>query len=70
MRALQNALRADVDPAAGGYSAIDLAMNTYTNPKLLDVHAVLDQLPALRLTDLHPSSSVRQAPTARRERLQ
>jgi integrase len=33
--------------AAMRHSTIDLTMNTYTDPKLLDVHAALDALPAL-----------------------
>ncbi|MCE9608241.1 MAG: tyrosine-type recombinase/integrase [Planctomycetia bacterium] len=36
--------------AAMRHSSIDLTMNTYTDPKLLDVHAALDALPALPLT--------------------
>ena len=37
--------------AAMRHSSIDLTMNTYTDPKLLDVHGALDSLPALRLND-------------------
>ena len=35
--------------AAMRHSTIDLTMNTYTDPKLLDVHGALDTLPALPL---------------------
>lgn len=35
--------------AAMRHSSIDLTMNTYTDPKLLDVHGALDGLPALSL---------------------
>ena len=31
------------------HSSIDLTMNVYTDPKLLDVHAALDSLPILAL---------------------
>ncbi len=40
--------------AAMRHSTIDLTMNTYTDPKLLDVHGALDSLPSL---DLNPSPS-------------
>ena len=33
------------------HSTIDLTMNTYTDPKLLDVYGALDSLPSLPLTD-------------------
>ena len=36
--------------AAMRHSSIDLTMNVYTDPKLLDVHGALDVLPALPLT--------------------
>ena len=35
--------------AAMRHSTIDLTMNTYTDPKLLDVHGALDSLPSLSL---------------------
>ena len=35
--------------AAMRHSTIDLTMNVYTDPKLLDVHGALDSLPALPL---------------------
>lgn len=35
--------------AAMRHSSIDLTMNTYTDPKLLDIHGALDGLPALSL---------------------
>ena len=39
--------------AAMRHSSIDLTMNTYTDPKLLDVHGAVDSLPSLQLpTDL------------------
>ncbi len=38
--------------AAMRHSTIDLTMNVYTDPKLLDVHGALDALPSL---DLNPS---------------
>ena len=45
--------RAGVAPrtaqAAMRHSSIDLTMNTYTDPKLLDVHGALDALPAFPL---------------------
>ncbi len=37
--------------AAMRHSTIDLTMNVYTDPKLLDVHGALDALPALDLDD-------------------
>jgi integrase len=37
--------------AAMRHSKIDLTMNTYTDPKLLDVAGAIDALPALPLTD-------------------
>ena len=40
--------------AAMRHSTIDLTMNTYTDPKLLDVYGALDSLPSL---DLNPSPS-------------
>ena len=40
--------------AAMRHSTIDLTMNTYTDPKLLDVYGALDTLPSL---DLNPSHS-------------
>jgi len=36
--------------AAMHHSTIDLTMNTYTDPKLLDVHGALDALPSLPLS--------------------
>ncbi len=39
--------------AAMRHSTIDLTMNTYTDPKLLDVHGALDSLPALILDAPH-----------------
>ena len=36
--------------AAMRHSSIDLTMNTYTDPKLLDIHGALDSLPALPLS--------------------
>ena len=35
--------------AAMRHSSIDLTMNVYTDPKLLDVHAALDSLPELTI---------------------
>ena len=40
------------------HSAIDLTMNVYTDPKLLDVYGALDSLPSL---NLNPSPSTEQA---------
>ena len=40
--------------AAMRHSTIDLTMNTYTDPKLLDVHGALDALPALPLGGTSP----------------
>jgi len=37
--------------AAMRHSSIDLTMNVYTDPRLLDVHGALDALPALPLDD-------------------
>ena len=37
------------------HSSIDLTMNTYTDPKLLDVYGALDTLPSLNL-DASPST--------------
>ena len=37
--------------AALRHSSIDLTMNVYTDPKLLDVYGALDALPALPLND-------------------
>jgi len=37
--------------AAMRHSDISLTMNTYTDPKLLDVHAALNSLPSLSLTN-------------------
>ena len=42
--------------AAMRHSSIDLTMNVYTDPKLLDVHGALDALPALSL-DASPDSA-------------
>jgi integrase len=39
-----------VAQAAMRHSSIDLTMNVYTDPRLLDVHAALDSLPELSLT--------------------
>jgi integrase len=39
--------------AAMRHSSIDLTMNTYTDPKLLDVSGALDSLPALPLSSEH-----------------
>jgi len=44
--------------AAMRHSKIDLTMNIYTDPKLLDVHGALDALPSL---DLNPSPSTERA---------
>ena len=44
--------------AAMRHSKIDLTMNVYTDPKLLDVHGALDALPSL---DLNPSPSTERA---------
>ena len=44
--------------AAMRHSTIDLTMNTYTDPKLLDVHGAMDSLPSLDLNT---------APTAERQ---
>ena len=33
------------------HSSVDLTMNVYTDPKLLDVHGALDALPAMSLDD-------------------
>ena len=41
--------------AAMRHSTIDLTMNTYTDPKLLDVYGALDSLPSLDL-DASPST--------------
>jgi len=41
--------------AAMRHSTIDLTMNVYTDPKLLDVHAALDALPVLPLDAAAPS---------------
>ncbi len=41
--------------AAMRHSSIDLTMNTYTDPKLLDVYGALDSLPSLSL-DASPST--------------
>ncbi len=46
--------------AAMRHSTIDLTMNTYTDPKLLDVHGALDALPAL---SLQPSDAEAQRAT-------
>jgi integrase len=40
--------------AAMRHSTIDLTMNVYTDPKLLDVHGALDALPALPLVNKSP----------------
>ena len=40
-----------VAQAAMRHSSIDLTMNVYTDPRLLDVHGALDSLPALSLDD-------------------
>ena len=40
-----------VAQAAMRHSSIDLTMNVYTDPRLLDVHGALDSLPALSLGD-------------------
>jgi hypothetical protein len=45
--------------AAMRHSTIDLTMNVYTDPKLLDVHGALDALPALLLNP--PASNERRA---------
>src|SRR5207249_12319696 len=37
--------------AAMRHSKLDLTMNVYTDPKLLDVHGALDALPLLPLTE-------------------
>lgn len=37
--------------AAMRHSSMDLTMNTYTDPKLLDIHGALEGLPALSLDD-------------------
>ena len=44
--------------AAMRHSSIDLTMNTYTDPKLLDVHGALDALPTLSL-DVDQQSACR-----------
>jgi len=33
------------------HSSIDLTMNVYTDPRVLDAHGALDALPALPLDD-------------------
>ena len=43
--------------AAMRHSTINLTMNTYTDPKLLDVHGALDALPALPLKSDGQSAS-------------
>ncbi|MDB5346471.1 MAG: hypothetical protein JWP89_4848 [Schlesneria sp.] len=43
--------------AAMRHSSIDLTMNVYTDPKLLDVHGALNSLPSL---DMNPSENERQ----------
>ncbi|MCA9095321.1 MAG: site-specific integrase, partial [Planctomycetaceae bacterium] len=43
--------------AAMRHSSIDLTMNTYTDPKLLDVQGALESLPELPLTPEHSTSS-------------
>ena len=37
------------------HSTIDLTMNTYTDPKLLDVYGELDSLPSLNLDSSPPT---------------
>lgn len=41
--------------AAMRHSSVDLTMNVYTDPRLLDVHAAVDALPELLLEGLEPS---------------
>ena len=36
------------------HSSIDLTMNVYTDPRLLDVHGALDSLPTLSLDAPRP----------------
>lgn len=43
--------------AAMRHSSMDLTMNVYTDPKLLDVAGALERLPALPLTAEHSTSS-------------
>ena len=43
--------------AAMRHSSIDLTMNTYTDPKLLDVYGALDSLPSLELNPTHSTES-------------
>ena len=54
--------------AAMRHSTIDLTMNTYTDPRLLDVHGALDSLPALPIhgnTDgIHKATGTTDAPPA------
>jgi hypothetical protein len=45
--------------AAMRHSTIDLTMNTYTDPKLLDVHGALDALPRLPLDKAAPESEAK-----------
>ena len=65
------AKRSDVPHVAEWSSKIDLTMNFYTDPKLLDVHGAIESLPALPLdgtpqreaaTGTHDADSLR-APT-------
>ena len=44
------------------HSSIDLTMNVYTDPKLLDVHGALDALPGLPL-DVEPTVDQQTAAT-------
>ena len=43
--------------AAMRHSSIDLAMNVYTDPQLLDVAGALDALPELPLADVLPNKA-------------
>ena len=45
--------------AAMRHSTIDLTMNTYTDPRLLDVHGALDALPALPIDGSNTSEAKR-----------
>ncbi len=50
--------------AALRHGSIDLTMNVYTDPKLLDVAGALDSLPALPLSDQDADDAVRATGTA------
>ena len=45
--------------AAMRHSSIDLTMNVYTDPRLLDVHGALDSLPTLSLDQTHEQTEAK-----------